>query len=103
MAAIRELSDEQLVHKFLERERELVTSRFRLATSQLENTASLSGIRKDIARISTEIRSRERAAGAPKGSLMDRHRRSFRASGAAAPATGGGFLQGIVDKLSAQE
>jgi large subunit ribosomal protein L29 len=103
MAGILELNDEQLVHRFLERERELVSSRFRHATSQLENTASMRVVRKDLARILTELRARERANGSAKGSLMDRHRRSFQASGAAAPAASGGFLQGIVDKLSAQE
>lgn len=49
--------------KLLDRERELKEQlfnlRFQLATGQLENTASLKQVRKDIARVKTVLRQQE--------------------------------------------
>lgn len=49
--------------KLLDREKELKEQlfnlRFQLATGQLENTASLKQIRKDIARVKTVLRQQE--------------------------------------------
>jgi large subunit ribosomal protein L29 len=107
-----ELSDEQLVHKVLQSERELVAARFKLGMQQLENTSRLRVIRKEIARMRTEARRREIAAGIARDSLLGQHRRSFTAesgsvsAGTAAPAPKaekGGFLAGIVDKLKGKE
>jgi len=106
-----DLTDEQLVHKVLQSERELVAARFKLSMQQLENTSRLRVIRKDIARMRTEARKREMAAGLARDALLGQHRRSFtaeqRAEGtaAAAPAKAekGGFLAGIVDKLKGKE
>ena len=49
-----EFSDEALVHKVLDNERVLVAARFKHSMNQLENTASLRFVRRDIARFRTE-------------------------------------------------
>lgn len=105
MAGHAELSDEQLVHKVLQAERDLVATRFKHKTNTLENTSTLRVIRRDIARLHTEARRREREAGLAKGALVSKHASSFsRATGAeAAPTEKGGFLSGIVDKLTGKE
>ena len=53
-AEIRELSDAQLVEKLKEMRAELFNLRFQMATSQLDNTARVKVVKKDIARIVTE-------------------------------------------------
>ena len=58
-AEIRELSDAQLVEKLKEMRAELFNLRFQMATSQLDNTARVKTVKKDIARILTELRARE--------------------------------------------
>lgn len=105
MATFAELTDEQLVHKALQIERDLVTARFKHSMNQLENTARLRVLRRDIARIQTEARTRELKAGLEKNALMARHQASFgavRGAGAAQPEKGG-FLSGIVDKLTGKD
>lgn len=104
--AISELNDEQLVHKMLSAERELVAARFAHAQSTLENTASLRVLRKDIARLATEARRREIEGGLNKDSLMSKYRSTYSADGSQADqesGSGGGFLSGIVDKLTSDE
>ena len=59
---IRELTDEQLSTKLEEARAELFNLRFQMATSQLDNTARVSNVKRDIARIQTEMRAREIAA-----------------------------------------
>lgn len=61
-AEIRELSDDQLVEKLKECRAELFNLRFQMATSQLDNTARVKTVKKDIARILTEQRARQIAA-----------------------------------------
>ena len=61
-AEIRELSDEQLAEKLKEGRAELFNLRFQMATSQLDNTARVKQVKKDIARIQTEMRARELSA-----------------------------------------
>ncbi len=48
---------------------ELATLQFQHATGQLDNTAALKRGRKDLARVNTVIRERERTEGLVKGSL----------------------------------
>jgi large subunit ribosomal protein L29 len=50
---IREMSSEELQTKMGELSQEAFKLRFQNATSQLENTAMISRVRKDIARIKT--------------------------------------------------
>lgn len=59
---IQELSDTELAGKLKAVRAELFNLRFQLATGQLDNTARIAVIKKDIARLHTEMRSRELAA-----------------------------------------
>ena len=59
---IRELSDEELAQKLEDGRAELFNLRFQMATSQLDNTARVTAVKRDIARVQTEIRAREIAA-----------------------------------------
>ncbi len=61
-AEIRELSDEDLGQKIKDSRAELFNLRFQLATGQLDNTGRIAAVKKDIARLHTELRSRELAA-----------------------------------------
>jgi large subunit ribosomal protein L29 len=56
---IRELSHDDLTQKLKEGRTELFNLRFQMATSQLDNTARIRIVKKDIARILTEIRARQ--------------------------------------------
>ena len=58
---IRELSNEELASKLKEGRTELFNLRFQMATSQLDNTARVKTVKKEIARIQTEMRARELA------------------------------------------
>ncbi len=61
-AEIHELTAEDLQAQLKEARAELFNLRFQMATSQLENTARLKQVKKDIARLQTEIRARELSA-----------------------------------------
>ena len=61
-AELRELSTADLNTKLEEARSELFNLRFQMATSQLENTARIKTVKKDIARILTELRAREIAS-----------------------------------------
>jgi large subunit ribosomal protein L29 len=56
---IRELSNDDLTQKLKEGRAELFNLRFQMATSQLDNTARIKIVKKDIARVLTEIRARQ--------------------------------------------
>ncbi len=53
---IREMSQEQMKEKLVELHKELFNLRFQNATRQLENTAAMSQVKKDIARLYTVSR-----------------------------------------------
>lgn len=55
----RELSPEELIEKRRELSEELFNLRFQNATNQLENTARIPLVKKDIARMETIMRERE--------------------------------------------
>jgi large subunit ribosomal protein L29 len=59
---LRELNDVELEHRLGEAKEELFNLRFQNATGQLDSTASLAAVRKDVARIETLLREREIAA-----------------------------------------
>ena len=61
-AEFTELSTDELVDRLAEARRELFNLRFQLATGQLDNTARLGQVRKDLARTLTVLREREIAA-----------------------------------------
>lgn len=59
---LRELTDDVLEQRLAEAKDALFKVRFQLATGQLDNTARIGELRRDVARISTLIREREIAA-----------------------------------------
>jgi large subunit ribosomal protein L29 len=65
---LRQLEDDQLIDRLGQTRTELFNLRFQYATGQLDNSARLGQVRKDIARINTVLREREIAAAeAPPG------------------------------------
>lgn len=59
---IKEMSVDELNEKLSNLKEELFNLRFQLAISQLDNTARLKAVKKDIARIKTTLREAELAA-----------------------------------------
>jgi large subunit ribosomal protein L29 len=60
--SLRDVSDTELFDKLAEAKEELFNLRFQHVTGQLDNTARLGVVRKQVARINTEMREREIAA-----------------------------------------
>lgn len=60
--ALREASDAELFEKLAQAKQELFNLRFQHVTGQLENYSRLGQMRREVARINTEMRSREIAA-----------------------------------------
>ena len=60
--AYRDLNDEDLVQELADTKDALFKKRFENATGQLDNVSVLKKLRKDVARINTELRAREIAA-----------------------------------------
>ena len=56
---IRALTTDEMLEKEKQYKEELFNLRFQLATGQLENTARLKAVRKNIARIKTALRQAE--------------------------------------------
>ena len=107
-ATMAEFSDEQIVHEVMKSERQLVTLRFQHSMSALENTATITVVRKQIARLKTEARRREIEQGLSKDSLVHVHSKTFSKADAVGGGVtgiedGGGFLTGIVDKLTGKD
>ena len=59
---LRDLTYEELIESLAEAKEELFNLRFQMATNQLDNTARLRQVRRQIARIATLMREREIAA-----------------------------------------
>ncbi|MYA85788.1 MAG: 50S ribosomal protein L29 [Acidimicrobiaceae bacterium] len=60
--ALTDLGDTDLIERLSEAKEELFNLRFQLATGQLDNPTRLKQVRRDIARVLTELRAREIAA-----------------------------------------
>ena len=58
-AHLRDLAHDELVEKLDEAKEELFNLRFQLATNQLDNSARIKAVKKEIARIGTVIREQE--------------------------------------------
>jgi large subunit ribosomal protein L29 len=56
---IKDLADTELTQKLKDTRAELFNLRFQLATGQLDNTGRIATVKKDIARLHTELRARE--------------------------------------------
>jgi large subunit ribosomal protein L29 len=65
-ADIRAMSDDQLKDELLKLKKEQFNLRFQKATGQVENTARMRQVRRDIARIKTEQTARAKLAVAGK-------------------------------------
>jgi large subunit ribosomal protein L29 len=59
MQDVRAMTDDQLQDNLLKLKKEQFNMRFQQATGQLENTARFSKVRKDIARLKTDMRRRQ--------------------------------------------
>ena len=57
--ALAELGDTDLIEKLSDAKEELFNLRFQFATGQLENSARMKQVKKEIARMLTELRARE--------------------------------------------
>jgi large subunit ribosomal protein L29 len=60
--SVSDLDDGSLIDRLRETKDELFKLRFQLATGQLSNYARIGQVRRDIARLETELRAREIAA-----------------------------------------
>ena len=56
---LAELGDTDLLEKLSDAKEELFNLRFQFATGQLENSARMKQVKKEIARLLTELRARE--------------------------------------------
>ncbi len=65
-AELRELTDEELNLKLEELRKENMNNRFQLTTQQLESSAKVRFVRRDIARILTTMTQRRQAKDAEK-------------------------------------
>ena len=63
---IKNLAETEINEKLKESRTELFNLRFQLATGQLDNPNRISAVKKDIARLHTELRAREIAAAKPQ-------------------------------------
>ena len=59
---IRKMSDEELSSELASLKEELFKLRFQLATTQLDNTAQIAQVKRDIARVMTIQREKQLAA-----------------------------------------
>jgi large subunit ribosomal protein L29 len=62
MDELRDMSPDELTEALMEAKEERFNLRFQVATNQLDNTARLRTVKKDIARILTVMRERELAS-----------------------------------------
>lgn len=60
--SLRDVADTELLDKVAQAKEELFNLRFQHVTGQLDNTARLGVVRKQVARLNTELREREIAA-----------------------------------------
>jgi large subunit ribosomal protein L29 len=63
---LRELNDAELIQRLAEAKEEHFNLRFQAATGQLDNTARLGDVRREVARLNTLTREREIAAAEEK-------------------------------------
>ena len=61
-AEIRDLGDDALLERLVDAKQELFNLRFQHVTGQLDNYSRLGELKREIARINTELRTREIAA-----------------------------------------
>lgn len=84
-ADLRELTTDELFDALVEAKEERFNLRFQVATNQLDNTARLKSVKKEIAQILTILRERE-LEGVPDGTSSDAATPGGANAGAAASA-----------------
>ncbi|HAS07868.1 MAG TPA: 50S ribosomal protein L29 [Actinobacteria bacterium] len=92
------LSDADLIQAESRAERELAESMFRLRMGQQTDSSKPGKLRREIARVRTEARSRELERDLDKDALRNKYGRMPVTVASPAPAQGG-FLQGIADQI----
>jgi large subunit ribosomal protein L29 len=70
IADLRELEDLELLLRERDVTEDLLTARFQHHTSQLASPARLRQLRREVARIKTVVRERERERALPRGGLL---------------------------------
>jgi ribosomal protein L29 len=101
---LKSMDDKTLVHRELQLERELMDARFRSKTGQLDDISKLAKLCKGIARARTAQRDREIEQSLAPNALRDAHRSSFTPGEiGGVEGAAGGFLKGIVDKVTPGE
>ncbi len=63
IADVRAKTEDELKDQLLDLKKEAFNLRFQAASGQLENTARVGQVRRDIARVKTVLKTRERPAG----------------------------------------
>ena len=71
---LRGLDDSRLADELKKAKEELFNLRFQSATGQLDNHGRLRAVKKDIARIYTEMRERELGIGSPPAAKVEERR-----------------------------
>ena len=99
MQEVKELSDQELVHKELELDRQLVDVRLKKSLGVEMDISIFAKIRKDIARLQTEQTFRCKQQGLAKNALKALHRKSFVYTQEEKEESGD-FLTSVADKLS---
>ncbi len=69
---LRELSPAELLEALADAKAEAFNLRFQLATNQLDNTARLGQVRRDVARIMTVLREQEIEAWQAQAAVADK-------------------------------
>ena len=105
MKEIQQLSDEELVHKELSLERELINARFaksfrEKANRNVGDSSVFAKIRKTIARLKTEQTRRQKEQGLPRNGLKMQYKKTFSPEEAKSDEGSENFLQGIADKFA---
>ena len=100
MSEIKELSDEQLVHKELELERTLIDARFKKQFNALEDSSIFAKIRKNIARLQTEQTRRQAEQKLPNNGLKMLHAKTFKPAENEDSEGTQDFLKNLADKMS---
>jgi large subunit ribosomal protein L29 len=86
-SALRELNDDELAHHLVEAKEETFHLRFQLALGKQDNSARLSQVRREVARVLTLIEERRADAALPVSPQRGAVQRARRASSPAAKAT----------------
>jgi large subunit ribosomal protein L29 len=72
---LKGLSDQELTDELQSVEQHFYSLKFNNAASTLENTAEIKSVRRNIARLKTEVRARELAESTPKRDKIKLRRR----------------------------